>query len=427
MRSAALLIVCLCTTVASAYAGLKEYPFHVELAKSARALELVAHNDGPATITLHLTIHGENVASDVAWPVTRAVRPRSTVVVGRIFPEDPKKQTRIGYTTSIQFGDLRAVHAPVNYRLPYGEGSRYYITQAYGDPLTTHIGHASQYAVDFAMPAGTPVVAARAGVVIDLTLHYEAGGLYQDLKDKANHVAIEHDDGTVAHYSHLQKGNPGISIGQHVSAGSVIGYSGNTGYSSGPHLHFAVTKPEVLADGRVGHVSMPVKFYVDTAALPFEPRRGALVTASYTRDSQPQTPVRAADAPAHDALEAPAVSVIPVRASPAPAAGVPRATEEMVVAAVQAPPVPPGVHAAADTTPVQAAHAVRPGTAPVRAEGYAAAPLEQPAMRPAVEARAVAEWSTLELALAGLSAALVILFAAYFVRRPGQARTFTAE
>jgi hypothetical protein len=94
---------------------------------------------------------------------------------------------------------------------------------------------------------------------------------------------------------------------------------------------------------------------------------------------------------------------------------------------VQAQPVPPSAHAAADTTPVQAAHAVPPGTAPLRAEGYAAAPLERPAMRPAVEARGVAGWSTIELALAGLSAALVILFAAYFVRRPGEARTFTAE
>ena len=236
----------------------------------------MAHNQGPATMTLYLTIAGENVASDVAWPITRAIPPFSSVALGKLFPEDPKKPAKLGYTRSIQYGDYRAVHSPeAKYRLPYKDGDAHRITQAYGDPLTTHLGHHNQHAVDFAMPEGTPIVATRDGVVIDVTLDYDTGGMYLDLRDKANAVAIQHDDGTVAHYGHLSKRTSPVTSGQHVTAGTVIGYAGNTGYSSGPHLHYAVTKPDVLADGRVAHVALPVKFYVDTWTLPFEPRRGA--------------------------------------------------------------------------------------------------------------------------------------------------------
>lgn len=282
IATAALLIACAAGLVAPAAAGLRDYPFRVERIAARGYFELMAHNEGPATMTVHMTISGENIASDVAWPITRAVPPYTSVSLSRSFPEDPKKPAKLGYTESIQYGDFRAAHpAETKYRLPYQDGVAHRITQAYGDPLTTHVGHHHQHAVDFAMPEGTAIVATRDGVVIDVTLDYDTGGLYLDLRDKANGVAIQHADGTVAHYGHLSKRTSPVKMGQRVTAGTVIGYAGNTGFSSGPHLHYAVTKPEVLADGRVAHVALPVRFYVDTWTPPFEPRRGALVTASY--------------------------------------------------------------------------------------------------------------------------------------------------
>ncbi|HYC46369.1 MAG TPA: M23 family metallopeptidase [Burkholderiales bacterium] len=285
-----LLLVCAFVLVASsAEAGLRDYPYRLETVKNGRFYELIAHNEGPATITLHLTVGGENVGSDVKWPVTRALKAHTATAIAKLFAEDRSKAARFNYTESIQFGDFRAIHASETaYRLPYAEGAAFRITQAYGDSLTTHVGHQSEHAVDFATPEGTPIVAARGGTVIDVTLRYESGGLSTDLRDKANGIAILHEDGTVGQYGHLAKRDPLVKAGQRVTAGTVIGYSGNTGYSSGPHLHFAVTRPEIMADGRVGHVSLPVKFYVDTATLPFEPRRGLLVTASYAQDSAPR-------------------------------------------------------------------------------------------------------------------------------------------
>jgi hypothetical protein len=75
-----------------------------------------------------------------------------------------------------------------------------------------------------------------------------------------NYVLIQHEDGTVAHYCHLQKGGCLVKPGQKVATGDAIAHSGNTGFSTGPHLHFCVFKTR---DGRQ-RVSVPVKFRTAT-------------------------------------------------------------------------------------------------------------------------------------------------------------------
>ena len=57
---------------------------------------------------------------------------------------------------------------------------------------------------------------------------------------RANHVRILHDDGSMAVYAHLQPESVVVRAGARVRAGQQIGSSGNTGFSTGPHLHFAV-------------------------------------------------------------------------------------------------------------------------------------------------------------------------------------------
>lgn len=86
--------------------------------------------------------------------------------------------------------------------------------------------------VDYAAPAGTPVVSIGDGVVIEKG--YKGGG--------GNTVKIRHNSTYTTAYLHLSKYGQGIQVGSHVSQGQVIGYVGSTGNSTGPHLDFRVWK-----------------------------------------------------------------------------------------------------------------------------------------------------------------------------------------
>jgi murein DD-endopeptidase MepM/ murein hydrolase activator NlpD len=106
------------------------------------------------------------------------------------------------------------------------------------------------------MPEGTLVHAARGGVVVRVKDDSDKGGASINYDPFNNYVLIRHEDGTLGHYCHLRKDGVLVKPGQTVAAGDVIAHSGNTGFSSGPHLHFCVFKAK---DGR-SRISIPVKF-----------------------------------------------------------------------------------------------------------------------------------------------------------------------
>jgi len=265
-----------------AVAAVTDYPFRLVTRASGAEQQLIAENNGPAPITVHVTLSGENYASDRSWPVTTVVPPNTALQLGRVYAADKTAGAyNFLFRYSHHFGKVDAVHdSDAVYRLPYEEGQSYAISQAHGGKLTSHNNRENLYAVDFAMPAGTPVVAARAGVVIDSTLRHTEGGYDIKYLDKANTVAIVHDDGTVAEYAHLSPGPEVVKLGQRVSAGDLLGYSGSTGYSSGPHLHFIVSRP-IVSDGKVTRLSVPVLFYSSDPAVRFSAQTGATLTANY--------------------------------------------------------------------------------------------------------------------------------------------------
>ncbi|GFH39207.1 M23 family metallopeptidase [Streptomyces pacificus] len=86
---------------------------------------------------------------------------------------------------------------------------------------------------DFAVPVGTPVKAVSSGVVVKAGPN--GGG---DGSAYGNAVVVKHANGKYSQYAHLSKIN--VNVGQSVSTGKVIALSGNTGNSSGPHLHFEI-------------------------------------------------------------------------------------------------------------------------------------------------------------------------------------------
>lgn len=281
--------------IAPAMASITDYPFRLLARTGDGGHVLVAQNDGPAPIAVHVSLAGENCASDRVWPLTATVAPHAEIPLGRVYAADNAAgDCNFRFRYSHHFGRSDALHdSSAGYRLPFQEGHAYTVTQAYGGRLATHNKPENLYAVDFAMPRGTPVLAARTGVVIDATLSHDEGGYDIRYRSRANVIAVVHDDGTVAEYAHLSRGEPQVKLGQRVEAGDLLGYSGNTGYSSGPHLHFVLYRPAVV-NGKVSRLSVPVMFYADDSGARFSAVQGSTVTANYGSPSavarQPQTP-----------------------------------------------------------------------------------------------------------------------------------------
>ena len=281
-------IACLCLgawiafVVPSAFGALKDYPVRFTTIKDGTNIEIVARNDGPSTISARLTISGDNFASDKTWPINIVMPRYSSRSIAKLWPVDSRRAWRFSYSSTHQFGDMQAVHdSKVLYRLPFEDGKTFRIDQAFGGVLTTHSSPEMQFAVDFNMPEGTPIVAARAGIVVDATLDNFVGGKEQALLDKANSVTILHDDGTVAEYGHLAQMPALVSRGQRVAAGDHIAYSGNTGYSSGPHLHFEVSRPALDEAGLMQQFALPVTFFTHNPPIAFRPQAMMMVSAIY--------------------------------------------------------------------------------------------------------------------------------------------------
>jgi murein DD-endopeptidase MepM/ murein hydrolase activator NlpD len=114
------------------------------------------------------------------------------------------------------------------------------VTQGYNGKYS-HTG-SNQYATDWQMPEGTPVYAARGGIVAKLKDDSDQGGPSMKFDRYNNYVLIRHDDGTLGHYCHLKKGGVCVKVGQIVRTGDLLAHSGNTGFSTGAHLHFCVFK-----------------------------------------------------------------------------------------------------------------------------------------------------------------------------------------
>jgi murein DD-endopeptidase MepM/ murein hydrolase activator NlpD len=158
------------------------------------------------------------------------------------------------------------------YRLPFGSGESFGIAQAFGGKAS-HSDKQNYYAVDIVMPVGTPVLAARDGMVMTVDNDFYGAGLdMARYGDRANNIRIVHSDGTMAVYAHLELESAHVQVGDRVRAGQLLALSGDTGYTTGPHLHFCVQ-----VNSNMALISVPFEFTGSSGS--FVPEPGMMLTA----------------------------------------------------------------------------------------------------------------------------------------------------
>lgn len=188
--------------------------------------------------------------------VRRLVPPRSTQVLSVV---QARQGGSLRYDTQFRYAMGDPGQRPQGYRYPFPwKGGPFRLSQGPNGRFS-HFGPKGRYAMDIAMPEGTPIIAARGGVVVK-TENQQAG---RGGDASGNFVRVQHDDGTQGVYLHLRQGSVSVKVGQRVVVGSPLGLSGNTGNSSGPHLHFVVQRAT-----EAGLVSIPYEFNQPVGALP---------------------------------------------------------------------------------------------------------------------------------------------------------------
>lgn len=235
-----------------------ERQVYLDIQKQKGADSVFVRNDLYAPVEIELSFSGlKNVSGAPSRPIRRVMPARSRIRLALLTPKQTGRP--LAYVPKFEYslGDPSGAAMAYRYPLPW-RGGPFRLSQG-ANGQYSHYGPKNRYAMDIAMPEGTPIIAARGGIVVK-TENKQTG---RGTDPSGNFVRVLHDDGTMGVYLHLQRGSVSVREGQRVSVGSALALSGNTGNSSGPHLHFVVQRNTGL-----GLVSIPYQFAQPMGSLP---------------------------------------------------------------------------------------------------------------------------------------------------------------
>ncbi len=235
---------------------------------------IYANNTAYCPVTVTIEFELENMKfSNRAQKVFVVPAKIDRFMIGEVDPSNPRERFRYSYRFKYNYGDVthRTADTSFLYDLPYAKDKTFRVFQGYNGSFS----HRNEKALDFTMPEGTEIFAAREGVVVKLVQENNQSCLEEDCKKYNNYVLIYHADGSFAEYVHIRFNGATVKVGDQVKKGDLIAYSGNTGWSSGPHLHFVCFLPEMEK-----RRSIPTKFRINDGSQVANP---LLEQQSYTK------------------------------------------------------------------------------------------------------------------------------------------------
>lgn len=170
--------------------------------------------------------------------------------------KNPKKGYKFSFKYSIVLGDhtVKDYDEDFLYYLPFKKSNTFSMDQGYDGDFS----HQNINALDFTMPVGTELTAIRDGIVVRVVEKNSKHCEDRSCAQYANNILIYHSDGTFSDYVHIKKNGSKMKVGDKVKQGQHIGYSGNVGWTTGPHLHIEVFLP------RIDHrETLKTKFLID--------------------------------------------------------------------------------------------------------------------------------------------------------------------
>ena len=216
--------------------------------------EVVATNPLPGPVQVRLSLAGgEDLRAVPLLPAEAVLPAGASRTLARLYRTGAPAAGGVELDLVQVPGDPRARPSDFPYRLPF-EGAPVRVDQGFGGRHSHHDA-TNRYAMDFALPEGTPVLAARDGTVMEIVAADPRSG---------HGIRLLHDDGGMAVYAHLQAGGTPVRVVERVRQSQRIARSGNTGFSSAPHLHFAVQ-----ANAGMQLRSIPFRMFADAGELKF--------------------------------------------------------------------------------------------------------------------------------------------------------------
>lgn len=225
--------------------------------KSEKGYKILAENNEFCPVSFKINFKTSNLklkeANNSIYVIPARTKNFEVTILDIVSANKPYS---IGFSSIMNYGDatLKLLTSNYIYDLPFKKGSEFLISQGYNGSFS----HTNENSLDFNMPEETEIYSAREGVVVFVEQSNSKNCQSKDCSKFNNYIVVFHSDGTFAAYVHIMKNGAVVKAGDKITRSQLIGYSGNVGWSNGPHLHLVIYKQDFDRQ-----ITLKTKFFIE--------------------------------------------------------------------------------------------------------------------------------------------------------------------